>query len=138
MRYLKSYKIFEENISYDKEYIKKTLQDILLPISDLDYSISINDCPISEIDETTQKVFLVGHELVIRVVTYSDKPLALTDEIKNEFITMKDYLESEGFNSIVVKYVIDSEQNSEEFSEFIKTNDVIRNLLFVAKNIKAE
>jgi hypothetical protein len=130
MRYLKSYKIFEENISYDKEYIKKTLQDILLPISDMGYDISVTGD---------------NENLVIRVVSWGDQSLLISDDVKEEFITMKDYLESEGYNSIEVLYHLAtpgsiSSRDIKEFDDFMKYEPwqkvKIQNLLFVAKKIE--
>jgi hypothetical protein len=130
MRYLKSYKIFEENISYDKEYIKKTLQDILLPISDMGYDISVTGD---------------NENLVIRVVSWGDQSLLISDDVKEVFITMKDYLESEGYNSIEVLYHLAtpgsiSSRDIKEFDDFMKYEPwqkvKIQNLLFVAKKIE--
>jgi hypothetical protein len=136
MKWLKTYKIFES-----KEDIIQTVKDILLPISDLDYSISVTESP---------HVFnssLIGYELVIRVVTYIDKSLVITDDIKQDFITMKEYLESEGFSSIEALYVrtgssytdlgTKHNQMKVDFNEFISMEDCeLRNLLFVAKKIE--
>lgn len=44
--------------------------------------------------------------MIIRVVTYVDEPLLITDEVKEEFMRMKDYLHSEGYNSIDALYYI--------------------------------
>ena len=127
MRYLKR---FNESNTDD---VIQTVKDILLPISDMGYEISV--------DEGIYYKQFSDSELVIRVVTYVDKPLLITDEVKDEFIRMKDYLQSEGYNSIEVNYytrfnaVPDSPSNKEvkELDEFINVKDPIVNLLFVVK-----
>ena len=127
MRYLKR---FNESNTDD---VIQTVKDILLPISDMGYEISV--------DEGIYYKQFSDSELVIRVVTYVDKPLLITDEVKEEFIRMKDYLQSEGYNSIEVNYytrfnaVPDSPSNKEvkELDEFINVKDPIVNLLFVVK-----
>ena len=116
------YKVFESNT----DDIIENVKDILLPINDMGYNISV--------DHYT-------NQLIIRVVTYVDKPLLLTDEVKEEFIRMKDYLQSEGYNSIEAHYytrfnaVPDSPSNKDvkELNEFINVKDPIVNLLFNAK-----
>lgn len=119
MRYLKTYKLFESS-----DDIKQVIKDILLPISDMSYDISVNG------DDS---------ELVIRVVSWGDEPLLITDEVKDEFIRMKDYLQSEGYNSIKAKfYLNDRSQDEKEFDDFININSItshlpLSNLLFVAK-----
>ena len=119
MKHLKTYKIFESS-----DDIKQVIKDILLPISDLGYDISVNG------DDS---------ELVIRVVIWGDEPLLITDEVKDEFIRMKDYLKSEGYNSIKAKfYLNDRSQDEKEFDDFININSItshlpLANLLFVAK-----
>ena len=134
MKWLKTYKIFES-----KEDIIQTVKDILLPISDLDYSISVTESP---------HVFnssLIGYELIIRVVSWGDQSLLINDEVKEEFIRMKDYLESEGYNSIEVLYHLAtpgviSSRDIKEFDDFMKYEPwqkvKIQNLLFVAKKIE--
>ena len=127
MKHLRSYTLFE---SIDDDLIQ-TVKDILLPINDMGYDISVNHYIIN--GDTNQ--------LIIRVVTYVDKPLLITDEVKDEFMRMKDYLHSEGYYSIEANYytrfnaVPDSPSNKEvkELDEFITVKDNIVNLLFVAK-----
>ena len=125
MKYLKRF-----NESHTDDIIEN-VKDILLPINDMGYDISVNHYIIN--GDTNQ--------LIIRVVTYVDKPLLITDEVKEEFIRMKDYLNSEGYNSIEANYytrfnaVPDSPSNKEvkELDEFINVKDPIVNLLFVVK-----
>ena len=125
MKYLKR---FNESNTDD---IIGNVKDILLPINDMGYDISVSHYILN--GDTNQ--------LIIRVVTYVDKPLLITDEVKEEFIRMKDYLQSEGYNSIEVNYytrfnaVPDSPSNKEvkELDEFINVKDTIVNLLFVVK-----
>jgi hypothetical protein len=125
MKYLKR---FNESNTDD---IIENVKDILLPINDMGYNVSVNHYIIN--GDTNQ--------LIIRVVTYVDKPLLITDEVKEEFIRMKDYLHSEGYDSIEANYytrfnaVPDSPSNKEvkELDEFINVKDTIVNLLFVVK-----
>ena len=120
MRYLKKYKLFESSD------IEQVIKDILLPISDghFQYEISVEE-------------YAAIPQLVIRVVSWTDEPLLITDEVKEEFMSMKDYLESEGYNSILVKYWRpNSVSSSKPFDYFIdNVEGHISNLLFVAKKI---
>ena len=122
MKYLKR---FNESNTDD---IIENVKDILLPISDIGYEISV----------------VVNDELglIIRVVSWGDKPLLITDEVKEEFMRMKDYLQSEGYNSIQALYHIAtpgdiSGREIKEFDDFMKYESwqkvKIENLLFVAK-----
>ena len=125
MKYLKRF-----NESVDKsniEEIKQTIREILLPISDMGYEISVTK------NES---------QLIIRVVSWGDHSLLITDEVKEEFMRMKDYLESEGYNSIEVLYHLatpgaTSSRDIKEFDDFMKYEPwqkvKIQNLLFVAK-----
>jgi hypothetical protein len=125
MKWLKTYKIFES-----KEDIIQTIKDILLPISDMGYEISVVEN---------------NKEFVIRVVSWGDQSLLINDEVKEEFIRMKDYLESEGYNSIEVLYHLAtpgviSSRDIKEFDDFMKYEPwqkvKIQNLLFVVKKIE--
>lgn len=120
MIYLQTYKLFESSD------IEQVIKDILLPISDghFQYEISVEK-------------YAAIPQLVIRVVSWTDEPLLITDEIKEEFISMKDYLESEGYNSILVKYWRANSVSSERpFDYFINNVEGhLSNLLFVAKKI---
>lgn len=150
MRYLNhilSMREFNESVKNISNDVKQTIKDILLPISDIDYTISVSESP--SLDFRGEQI---GTELTIRVVTYTDKPLVITDDIKGDFITMKEYLESEGFSSIEARYVRDNIQTirNREFDTFIKNMDInllgysslpssrhiLSNLLFVAKKIE--
>ena len=115
MRHLQTYKLFESSD------IEQVIKDILLPISDMDYEISVTED---------------NSHLIIRVVLWTDDPLLITDDIKEEFMRMKDYLESEGYSSILVKYTRSSVSSSERFDYFINNVEgLISNLLFVAKKL---
>ena len=125
MKYLKRFNesVDESNI----EEIKQTIKDILLPISDMGYEISVTD----DVDFNGE---LTG--VIIRVVSYTDTPLKMNDEVTDEFIRMKEYLESSGFNSVESIYVREGSNYrfEEDFNEFIILEEVIlRNLIFVAK-----
>ena len=124
MKYLKR---FNESNTDD---VIENVKDILLPISDMGYEISV--------DEGIYYKQFSDSELVIRVVTYVDKPLSITDEVKEEFIRMKDYLQSEGYNSIEAQYYTVSKSGGksvEELDKFITVKEPIVNLLFNAKKI---
>jgi hypothetical protein len=123
MRYLRKWNESVENVSDEIQ----TIKDILLPISDMGYEISVSE----------DKNF---PQLIIRVVTFLNEPLLVNNEVKEEFIRMKDYLESEGFNSLMVYYLIDKpgmNRQTVEFDDFInkifQMSPAIKNLLFVAK-----
>ena len=131
MKYLKRF-----NESHTDDIIEN-VKDILLPINDMGYDISVNHYIIN--GDTNQ--------LIIRVVTYVDKPLLITDEVKEEFIRMKDYLHSEGYDSIKAKFYLENRsQDEKDIDDFINihTREVppshisyvkepIVNLLFTAK-----
>jgi hypothetical protein len=126
MRYLRKWNESVENVSDD---VIQTVKDILLPISDMGYEISVS--------EDNKENF---PQLIIRVVTFLNEPLLVNNEVKEEFIRMKDYLESEGFNSLMVYYLIDKpgmDRQTVEFDDFInkifQMSPAIKNLLFVAK-----
>ena len=91
MRYLQSKSVFEHYLKRFNESntndVIQTIKDILLPISDMGYDISIIE---NNKENLTQ--------FVIRVVSWGDQSLLITDEVKEEFIRMRDYLESEGYN----------------------------------------
>ena len=125
MKYLKR---FNESNTDD---VILNVKDILLPISDMGYEISVTD----DVDFNGK---LTG--IIIRVVTYVDKPLLITDEVKDEFIRMKDYLQSEGYNSIEAQYYLQVPFNYtvsksggtsvEELDKFITVKEPIVTLLF--------
>jgi hypothetical protein len=142
MRYLQSKSVFEHylkrfNESHTDDVIQ-TVKDILLPISDMGYDISVVDYDF----ESRGKY----KSLIIRVVTYVDKPLSITDEVKDEFMRMGDYLRSEGYNSIEAHYYtilngkfvkeLDEFINVKSFSQTMESGCApIANLLFSAKKI---
>jgi hypothetical protein len=130
MKYLQSkseyLKRFNESVDNIDE-IKQTIKDILLPISDMGYEISVTD----DVDFNGE---LTG--IIIRVVRYTDPPLIMNDEVKDEFIRMVDYLESLGINSVKAIYVREGSNYrfEEDFNEFIILEEVeLQNILFSAK-----
>jgi hypothetical protein len=117
MRYLRKWNESVENVSDEIQ----TIKDILLPISDMGYEISVTE---------------YRSELSIRVVRYTDPPLMMNDEVKEEFIRMNDYLEYLGINSVKALYVREGSnyQFEEDFNEFIILEEVeLKNILFVVK-----
>ena len=125
MKYLKR---FNESVNkFNVDDIIENIKDILLPISDMGYEISVVD----DVDFNGELTCLI-----IRVVRYTDTPLKMNDEVKDEFIRMVDYLESLGINSVKSIYVRERSNYrfEEDFSDFIILEEVeLRNLLFVAK-----
>ena len=128
MKYLQSFfentlKRFNESVDESNiEEIKQTIKDILLPISDMGYEISLTQ--------------IEAQCIIIRVVRHTDPPLIMNDEVKEEFIRMNDYLESSGFNSVEAIYVREGSNYrfEEDFNEFIILEEVeLQNILFVAK-----
>jgi hypothetical protein len=129
MKYLKRF-----NESVDKSNISEviqTIKDILLPITDMGYEVSVKDYQHLESGE---------NELIIRVVNYTDPTLEMDDEVKDEFIRMNDYLGSLGIFSVKALYVMPwlstagGKQIKVDFSEFISIDNCeLRNLLFTAK-----
>jgi hypothetical protein len=135
MKYLKR---FNESLIFTSVMIgeiKQTIKDILLPISDMGY----------EIDVTNDVVINGELPLIIRVVSYTDPPLKMNDEVKDEFIRMNDYLESLGINSVEALYVKIIDTIGKTSGNKIRLdrsgqskihnmeNCELRNLLFVAK-----
>jgi hypothetical protein len=131
MKYLKRFNESVDNI----DEIKQTIKDILLPISDMGYDISITEDPT---------YFAQTGKFYIRVVSYTDTALKVSDEVKDEFIRMKEYLESLGINSVKALYVKEPTPSSQievDFDEFIGidfshyplNSSKLRNLLFVVK-----
>ena len=128
MKYLKRFSETLDESSSNESHnndIIQNVKDILLPISDMGYKIN-------DIGRDT-------NELIIKVVSPLDKPLLMTDEIKEEFIRMKDYLESEGYSIKVNFYTQNRRQNEKDINDFIDNVkqpifiSPIVSLLFVAK-----
>ena len=117
MKYLKR---FNESHTDD---ISQTIKDILLPINDMGYNI--------EVTEDTH-----FSQLIIRVVTWTNEPLLITDEIKDDFIRMKEYLQSEGYGSIRANFYVDRAGYKEQIEYLLNIKEPITNLLFVAAKKK--
>ena len=132
MRYIKSYKIFE---SEKVNVMLQTIKDILLPISDMGYSPSVKDNTVDWEPFTKDPT-----EIIIRIVTYTDYPLEIKNDVIDEFNRLNDYLESLGYN-IYVRYVSgggqqliwNSQVGQDTYNDFISSIKVVRNLLFIAK-----
>ena len=128
MKYLKRFiETLDESSSNESntDDIIGNVKDILLPINDMGYDVSVTE---------------YRYELAIKVVSPLDKSLLMTDEVKEEFIRMKDYLESEGYDSIKVNfYTQNRRQNEKDINDFIDNVKEpifitpIVSLLFVAK-----
>lgn len=155
MRYLKRYKLFEElpwvggvykheegstqekvsNKIKEVDDIKEMIMDILLPISDLGYNISITDNAIDR-----GPIYKSPTEFTIRVVIYTDKPLKIDEDVKGEFDRMVYYLKSIGINNISVNYVkrnstLNCSRSYDKFMDEVKEDPEfsVRNLLFIAR-----
>jgi len=142
MKHISRFKRFSETLDessineWNTNDVIQTIKDILLPISDMGYDISIiedKSRPFNNFNFT---------QFFIRVVSWGNQSLLITDEVKEEFIRMKDYLESEGYNSIEVLYHLatpgsTSSRDVKEFDDFMKIEPwqkvKIQNLLFVVK-----
>jgi hypothetical protein len=128
MKYLKRFsETLDESSSNESntDDIIQNVKDILLPISDMGYDVSVTE---------------YRSELAIKFVSPLDKSLLMTDEVKEEFIRMKDYLESEGYDSIKANfYTQNRRQNEKDINDFIDNVKEpifitpIVSLLFVAK-----
>lgn len=97
------------------------------------YNISISDG--SDIDYRGR---IRGIGFLIRVVLYTDKPLEINDEVKDEFERMFYYLKSVGIDNISVNYVKGNSILKSSYDKFM--NDVketpgffVRDLLFIAR-----
>lgn len=142
MKYLNSYKLFESTQErvVDKirevEEIKQTIKDILLPVSDLGYDISVTDNTLD-----SGPFYKSPNEFIIRVVRYGDKGLSINEDVNYEFDRMNYYLESLGFE-VSVKYIYGSGLAEKKYNDFSKIIEsmlnvgrklMVSNLLFVAK-----
>ena len=128
MKYLKR---FNESVENDDNIIQM-IKDILLPISDMGgYEISVSEDNPPKLKRDNKENF---PQLIIRVVTFLNEPLLVNDEVKEEFIRMSEYLESEGFNTLMVHYLIDKpgmNRQTVEFDDFInKSFDYGRHVVF--------
>jgi hypothetical protein len=142
MRYLRTYKLFEEStqkIVADKikevEGITQTIKDILLPISDMGYDISVRDNTYD-----SGPIYKSPTEFIIRIVLYTDKPLKIDEEVRDEFDRLNDYLESLGLTLYIKGVTIFDAEVNLKYNEFISnylSNSLsikdFRNLLFIAK-----
>ena len=146
MKYIRKFNEDVNNDNYDD--IKETVKDILLPITDMGYNIEFID-KLEHYSNLFKKVNNDDSEpmpkikldsIIIRVVKFGNTPLKMNNEIKGDFITMSDYLESEGFNSISVRYLDlhsvsgNFTQSKLDFSEFIKNDFELIQLIIIAKN----
>lgn len=101
MKYLKRF-----NESNTRDLIEN-IKDILLPLSDMGCDVSVkednenfrNNAQFPKID--TLIIYIVSSVKELG----TDNSLNITDELKEEFIRMKDYLQSEGYNSIIVSFL---------------------------------
>jgi hypothetical protein len=101
MKYLKR---FNES---NTEEIIENIKDILLPLSDMGYDISVTE---DNRNLRNNALFPKIDTLIIYIVSCvkelgSDSSLNITDDVKEEFIRMKDYLQSKGYNSIIVSFL---------------------------------
>jgi hypothetical protein len=167
MKYLRNYRLFEESPwkadgTYQHEedsvqkrvqdkikevdQIKQTIEDILLPIYDMGYR------GISVTDNTTDSgpFYKSPTQFTIRIVTYTDKPLKIDEEVKGEFDRMVYYLNSIGIYDITVQFVETTDRGIKKvaydrFSNIVEPHFTFKpksvfsvcNLLFIAE-VKSE
>ena len=98
MRYLKEFK--EKTKRLNESHTDDTIEnvkDILLPISDMGYDISVTEDESQYAKSNQQSILIIKvrkrHSIYPLFVTYVNNPLLITDEVKEEFIRMKDYLQ---------------------------------------------
>jgi hypothetical protein len=145
MRYLKRYKVFESTEIKEVDDIKEMIMDILLPISDMGYNISITDSSQKQYAAILNRsidrpIYKSPTEFTIRVVIYTDKPLKIDEDVKGEFDRMVYYLKSIGINNISVNYVkrnstLNCSRSYDKFMDEVKEDPEfsVRNLLFIAR-----
>jgi hypothetical protein len=110
MKYLKRFSETLDESSINESHaddIILNVKDILLPISDMGYDISVTE---DNGNLRNNALFPKIDTLIIYIVSCvkelgSDSSLNITDDLKEEFIRMKDYLQSEGYNSIIVSFL---------------------------------
>ena len=107
----------------------------------LSLSSRLNKDYIGEENSITIRLSKYGNPLFLNpymdYVVRNCVGLKMNDEVKEEFNRMKDYLESEGFNSIMVYYVTKIGKFNAgyklDFNEFIKNDFELSQLIFIAK-----
>ena len=101
---MKHLKRFNESNADD---VIENIKDILLPINDMGYDVTVKE---DNENFRNNDQFPKIDALIIYIVSSvkelgTDNSLNITDELKEEFIRMKDYLQSEGYNSIIVSFL---------------------------------
>ena len=110
----------------------------------LSLSSRLNKDYIGEENSITIRLSKYGNPLFVNpymdYVVRNCVGLKMDDEVKEEFNRMKDYLESEGFNSIMAYYVTKIGKFNAgqqvfklDFNEFIKNDFELSQLIFIAK-----
>jgi hypothetical protein len=90
MRYIKSFNESKDFLDYS-EFIRD-IEDILLPISDLDYNIKV------------ELVKDYVYHIFIRIIQYGDNFLNFTKNIEDELDRLYDFTEENGFKIDKVYY----------------------------------
>ena len=126
---MKHLKRFNES---NKDNVIENIKDILLPVSDIGYDVSVRE---DNENLRNNALFPKIDTLVIYIVSRvkelgADASLNITDELKEEFIRMRDYLQSEGYNSIIVSFL-------KCHSLKDKTEDEIRLIRLSGKHVKS-
>ena len=100
MRYLKEFK--EKTKRLNESHTDDTIEnvkDILLPISDMGYDISVTEDESQYAKSNQQSILIIKvrkrHSIYPLFVTYVNNPLLITDEVKEEFIRMSDKIGKE-------------------------------------------
>lgn len=94
MKYLKSFNESNNFLTYT-EFMEQ-IKEVLLPISDLGYDISVEMTK----DTDTNRIY-------VRVVRYDEPPLKWNKEIEEEFDRLRDFTKEDGFEISKVYYVVE-------------------------------
>lgn len=122
MKYLISF-----NESYSTELsefttdLQETIREILLPISDMGYNIKIRIRDFGVLLKHQGKQ--IETVLSVGVVSTSDKPLVITNDVKEDFIRMCDYIYSEGLGIKVACFDLVNQMRILSFEDFILLSD---------------
>lgn len=133
MRYIKSFNESKDFLTYTE--IIEEIKEILLPISDLGYDISVD----MNKDNDTNRIY-------VRVVRYGDPTLVWNKEIEEEFNRLKEFSLENGFKLSKVYYVTEepdgrvfnrNDRKIISYDQFLKVigEKSIVNLLFELEQI---
>ena len=101
--------------------LQETIREILLPISDMGYNIKIRIRDFGVLLKHQGKQ--IESVLSVGVVSTSDKPLVITNDVKEDFIRMCDYIYSEGLSIKVACFDLVNQMRILSFEDFILLSD---------------